>query len=46
MTEFSTSPLNQFYLPIRTLSQSNGKGATGEDVLLKCRFIPLADQFD
>jgi alkaline phosphatase D len=26
----------QFYLPIRTLSQSHGLGATGEDVLLKC----------
>ncbi|KAL8286840.1 hypothetical protein RQP46_003846 [Phenoliferia psychrophenolica] len=35
ITEFSTSPLNQFYLPIRTLSQANNRGATGEDILLK-----------
>ncbi|SCV67741.1 BQ2448_5352 [Microbotryum intermedium] len=34
VTEFSTSPLNMFYLPIRTLSQANNRGATGEDVLL------------
>lgn len=33
--EFSTSPLSQFYVPLRTLSQSNGRGATGEDKLLK-----------
>ncbi|PLW21230.1 hypothetical protein PCANC_05410 [Puccinia coronata f. sp. avenae] len=36
--EFSTSPLNQFWLPIRTLSQENGLGKTGEDKLLK--YIP------
>jgi len=36
--EFSTSPLNQFWLPIRTLSQDNGLGKTGEDKLL--RYIP------
>ncbi|KAM0788353.1 hypothetical protein ACM66B_001494 [Microbotryomycetes sp. NB124-2] len=35
VTEFSTSPLSMFYLPIRTVSQSHGRGATGEDVLLK-----------
>ncbi|KAM0754931.1 Metallo-dependent phosphatase [Meredithblackwellia eburnea MCA 4105] len=35
ITEFSTSPLSQFYLPIRTLSQSHNRGATGEDILLK-----------
>ncbi|GAA5893024.1 hypothetical protein JCM6882_006918 [Rhodosporidiobolus microsporus] len=34
VTEFSTSPFNMFYLPIRTLSQKHGRGATGEDVLL------------
>ncbi|EFP91738.2 hypothetical protein PGT21_019666 [Puccinia graminis f. sp. tritici] len=36
--EFSTSPLNQFWLPIRTLSQENGLGKTGEDKLMK--YIP------
>jgi alkaline phosphatase D len=35
VTEFSTSPLSMFYLPIRTVSQSHGRGATGEDVLLQ-----------
>ncbi|GAA5931760.1 hypothetical protein JCM10213_005849 [Rhodosporidiobolus nylandii] len=35
VTEFSTSPFNMFYLPIRTLSQKHGRGATGEDVLLQ-----------
>ncbi|KAK4058377.1 hypothetical protein OIO90_000535 [Microbotryomycetes sp. JL221] len=35
VTEFSTSPLSMFYLPIRTVSQSHGRGATGEDTLLK-----------
>ncbi|CEQ42243.1 SPOSA6832_04021 [Sporobolomyces salmonicolor] len=34
VTEFSTSPFNMFYLPIRTLSQNHSRGATGEDVLL------------
>lgn len=38
ITEFSTSPLNMFYLPFRTLSQRHGRGATGEDILLK--YIP------
>lgn len=44
VTEFSTSPLSQFYLPIRTVHQSHGRGATGEDVLLKCesREVPLS----
>lgn len=36
--EFSTSPLNQFWLPIRTLSAENGLGKTGEDKLIK--YIP------
>lgn len=40
--EFSTSPLNQFWLPIKTLSQENGLGATGEDKLLK--YIPEGNQ--
>ncbi|KAK4051877.1 hypothetical protein OIV83_002582 [Microbotryomycetes sp. JL201] len=35
VTEFSTSPLSMFYLPIRTVSQSHGRGASGEDILLK-----------
>ncbi|BGO98057.1 hypothetical protein NBRC10513v2_002058 [Rhodotorula toruloides] len=35
VTEFSTSPMNMFYLPIRTLSQKHGRGPTGEDALLK-----------
>ncbi|GAA5994064.1 hypothetical protein JCM11641_005961 [Rhodosporidiobolus odoratus] len=34
VTEFSTSPFNMFYLPIRTLSQKHGRGAVGEDHLL------------
>ncbi|KDN50353.1 hypothetical protein K437DRAFT_64978 [Tilletiaria anomala UBC 951] len=38
VTEFSTSPLNMFYLPIRTLGQENGRGATGQEKLLK--YIP------
>lgn len=40
VTEFSTSPLSMFYLPIRTVSQNHGRGATGEDVLLKCTSLP------
>ncbi|UZJ54319.1 hypothetical protein CBS101457_003639 [Exobasidium rhododendri] len=35
ITEFSTSPMNMFYLPIRTLSQDHGLGATGQEKLLK-----------
>ncbi|GAA5929516.1 alkaline phosphatase D family protein [Sporobolomyces koalae] len=35
VTEFSTSPFNMFYLPIRTLAQSHGRGASGEDALYK-----------
>jgi alkaline phosphatase D len=35
VTEFSTSPLSQFYLPIRTLSAKNNKA---DDHLLK--YIP------
>ncbi|GAA6063691.1 hypothetical protein JCM10212_000270, partial [Sporobolomyces blumeae] len=35
VTEFSTSPFNMFYLPIRTLAQTHGRGAQGEDVLYK-----------
>ncbi|GAA5829024.1 hypothetical protein JCM3766R1_003908 [Sporobolomyces carnicolor] len=35
VTEFSTSPFNMFYLPIRTLAPSHGRGASGEDVLYK-----------
>ncbi|KAI5479069.1 alkaline phosphatase D [Pseudohyphozyma bogoriensis] len=35
VTEFSTSPLSMFYLPIRTVSQNHSRGATGEDTLLK-----------
>ncbi|GAA5997331.1 hypothetical protein JCM5350_002349 [Sporobolomyces pararoseus] len=38
VTEFSTSPFNMFYLPIRTLAQNHGRGASGEDVLYK--YIP------
>ncbi|GAA6040725.1 hypothetical protein JCM8097_000896 [Rhodosporidiobolus ruineniae] len=38
VTEFSTSPFNMFYLPIRTLSQKHGRGSTGEDQLLS--YIP------
>ncbi|KAG0149487.1 hypothetical protein CROQUDRAFT_39774 [Cronartium quercuum f. sp. fusiforme G11] len=38
VVEFSTSPLNQFWLPIKTLNQENGLGQTGEDKLLK--YIP------
>ncbi|MBW0491633.1 hypothetical protein O181_031348 [Austropuccinia psidii MF-1] len=38
VTEFSTSPLNQFWLPIKTLSQENGFGKTGQERLLK--YIP------
>lgn len=37
VTEISTSPLNQFYLPLRTLSQSNAAALGVDDVLLKCR---------
>lgn len=36
ITEFSTSPFNQFYLPVRTLSQNNA--VPGDDLLLK--YIP------
>ncbi|SAM84576.1 uncharacterized protein UBRO_05862 [Ustilago bromivora] len=35
ITEFSTSPLSMFYLPVRTLSQDHGDGKTGVDKLLK-----------
>ncbi|SPO28554.1 uncharacterized protein UTRI_04432 [Ustilago trichophora] len=35
ITEFSTSPLSMFYLPIRTLSQDHGDGKMGVDKLLK-----------
>ncbi|KAN0061175.1 hypothetical protein ACQY0O_006910 [Thecaphora frezii] len=38
ITEFSTSPLSMFYLPIRTLSEDHGAGAWGEDKLYK--YIP------
>lgn len=38
VTEFSTSPLNMFYLPVRTLSQEHGRGPTGQEKLLK--YIP------
>lgn len=38
ITEFSTSPLNMFYLPIRTLSQDNGLGPTGAERLYK--YVP------
>ena len=38
VTEFSTSPLNQFYLPIRTVSQRHNRGSSDEDHLLK--YIP------
>ena len=41
VTEFSTSPLSMFYLPFRTLSQRHGRGATGEDQLLKCEALCL-----
>lgn len=35
ITEFSTSPLSMFYLPVRTLSQEHGDGKMGVDKLLK-----------
>lgn len=35
ITEFSTSPLSMFYLPVRTLSQDHGDGKSGVDKLLK-----------
>ncbi|PWZ03745.1 hypothetical protein BCV70DRAFT_197941 [Testicularia cyperi] len=35
ITEFSTSPLSMFYLPVRTLSQDHGDGKHGIDKLLK-----------
>lgn len=35
ITEFSTSPLSMFYLPVRTLSQSHGLGPTGAERLYK-----------
>ncbi|CBQ68470.1 conserved hypothetical protein [Sporisorium reilianum SRZ2] len=35
ITEFSTSPLSMFYLPVRTLSPEHGDGKTGVDKLLK-----------
>ncbi|GAA6012699.1 hypothetical protein JCM11491_002534 [Sporobolomyces phaffii] len=35
VTEFSTSPFNMFYLPIRTLSAQHGRGASGEEALYK-----------
>ncbi|CAH7682443.1 PhoD-like phosphatase-domain-containing protein [Phakopsora pachyrhizi] len=41
--EFSTSPLNQFWLPIETLSQDNGLGSVeGEDKLIK--YIPRGNR--
>lgn len=43
VTEFSTSPMNMFYLPIRTLSQKHGRGPTGEDALLKCELLYKSD---
>lgn len=33
--ELSTSPLNMFYVPVRTLYQENGRGAVGQEKLLK-----------
>lgn len=42
VTEFSTSPLSMFYLPVRTLSQNNGRGAIGEDILLNCTRVHSA----
>ncbi|KAE8267815.1 hypothetical protein A4X09_0g4543 [Tilletia walkeri] len=38
VTEFSTSPLSMFYLPVRTLSEENAKGPEGEEKLYK--YIP------
>ncbi|KAK0569306.1 hypothetical protein OC861_001123 [Tilletia horrida] len=35
VTEFSTSPLSMFYLPVRTLSEENAKGPKGEEKLYK-----------
>ncbi|MCO5590212.1 hypothetical protein L7F22_044181 [Adiantum nelumboides] len=35
VTEFSTSPLNMFYLPVRTLAQGHNLGATGAERLYK-----------
>ena len=35
VTEFSTSPLSMFYLPVRTLDQMHGLGHTGAEKLLK-----------
>lgn len=35
--DFCIGPMNQFSLPIRTLSQKNGLCATGEDQILKCK---------
>lgn len=35
VVEFSTSPLSMFWLPVKTLSQDNGLGETGEDKLYK-----------
>lgn len=35
VTEFSTSPLNMFYLPVRTLAQEHNLGATGAERLYK-----------
>ncbi|CAO1637818.1 unnamed protein product [Parajaminaea phylloscopi] len=35
ITEVSVSPLNMFYLPVRTLWQENGRGAVGQEKLLK-----------
>lgn len=37
--DLSISPLQQFTLPLRTLSPNTGLGATGEDVLLKCKTL-------
>lgn len=44
VTEISTSPLNQFYLPVRTLSQSNAGALGVDDVLLKCEMIILGEE--
>lgn len=35
VVELSTSPLNMFYLPVRTAKQEHGRGATGQEQLVK-----------
>ncbi|KAL9939251.1 hypothetical protein V8E36_002064 [Tilletia maclaganii] len=35
VTEFSTSPLSMFYLPVRTLAEENARGPPGEEKLYK-----------